>query len=161
MTLAQKNAALEKAQHIRLRRAEIKREIAAAGPKGTEMAADLILDPPVELESMRVAGLLQAIYRMGQDRAFRLVNRLGMSESRPIGKLTDRQREVLAEALKATAVQRPGMSGHRTNGFPVAHKLSVSTSIDWDLVERLRAAAAKNRRSVAEELRTLIQETYA
>lgn len=162
MTLAQSNAALEKAQHIRLWRAEIKRMIAAAGPEGAEKVAELLADPPVEIESMRVGDLLQAIYRVGRDRAIRLLNRSGISESRPVGALTDRQRDVLAEALKTNfVVQQPSRSGHRTNGYPTATKLSVSTSIDWDLVERLRTAAEKNNWSVAEELRNLIEETYA
>ncbi len=91
----QRLQALERANAVRLKRAELKRRIA----DGRVSAADVILDLPWEATSWPVGELLTSQRRWGSIRAHKLLAGLHISETRPAGDLTERQRRVLAAQL--------------------------------------------------------------
>jgi hypothetical protein len=86
--------ALERANKVRLARAELKRRVAT----GELEAAAVILECPWEAHSMAVADLLMSQRRWGASRCHKLLSQLQMSESKTVGSLTDRQRRTLASA---------------------------------------------------------------
>ena len=93
----QRMQALERANAVRLKRAELKRQIA----DGQVSAADVILDLPWEAASWPVGELLTSQRRWGSIRAHKLLAGLHISETRPAGALTERQRRVLAAQLRS------------------------------------------------------------
>jgi len=92
----QRLQALERANAVRLKRAELKRQIAG----GQLSAADVILDLPWEATSWPVGELLTSQRRWGSIRAHKLLAGLHISETRPVGELTERQRRVVAAQLR-------------------------------------------------------------
>ncbi|HXA53840.1 MAG TPA: hypothetical protein VNV37_03100 [Solirubrobacteraceae bacterium] len=84
--------ALERANKVRLARADLKRRVAT----GDLEVADVILECPWEAQSMTIADLLMSQRRWGESRCRKLLAQLQMSESKTIGSLTDRQRQTLA-----------------------------------------------------------------
>jgi hypothetical protein len=97
----QRMQALERANAVRLKRAQLKRSIA----DGQMSAADVVLDLPWEAESWSVGELLTSQRRWGSIRAHKLLAGLHISETRPVGRLTERQRCVLATQLRAHSSQ--------------------------------------------------------
>jgi hypothetical protein len=87
--------ALERANRVRLARAELKRAIA----RGDVEAADVIRDCPWETESMTLAELLTSQRRWGRTRARKFLLTLSLSENKRLGTLTSRQRALLANEL--------------------------------------------------------------
>ena len=96
----QRLRALERANEVRLARAELKRRIA----QGQVSAARIILDSPWEASSWAVADLLMSQRRWGSQRCRKFLTRSGISERKEIGKLTERQRRLLASGLMARSV---------------------------------------------------------
>lgn len=103
--------ALERANKVRLARAELKRAVAI----GEVDVADVILNCPWEAESMAVADLLMSQRRWGQTRCRKFLAQIPMSEKKTVGSMTDRQRNTLAamlwrargqEVLAARAIQQ-------------------------------------------------------
>lgn len=94
--------ALERANRVRLARAELKRKVA----EDELDVADVILDCPWEAESMAVADLLLSQRRWGQTRCRKLLAQIPMSEKKTIGSMTDRSRRVLAELLRSARSDR-------------------------------------------------------
>ena len=88
--------ALERANAVRLARADLKRRVAA----GEICAADVILGSPWEAESMTVSDLLTSQRRWGHTRCRRFLQGIPMSESKTIGTMTDRQRRAVASLLR-------------------------------------------------------------
>jgi hypothetical protein len=91
----QRLRALEKANEVRLARAELKRRIA----QGQVSAARIILDSPREACSWAVGDLLMSQRRWGSQRCRKFLARQQISERKEIGTLTDRQRRALAAEL--------------------------------------------------------------
>jgi hypothetical protein len=87
--------ALERANKVRLARAELKRRVAV----GEVDVAEVILDCPWEAHSMAVADLLMSQRRWGQTRCRKFLAQIPMSEKKTIGSMTDRQRRTLAAML--------------------------------------------------------------
>jgi hypothetical protein len=87
--------ALERANEVRLARADLKRRIA----DGQLRAADVILESPWEAESMAVADVLMSQRRWGRTRARRLLAGIQMSETKTLGSMTERQRRAVALAM--------------------------------------------------------------
>jgi hypothetical protein len=104
----QRLRALERANLIRLARAELKRRIA----EGQVSAADVILAPPLEAHTWAVGDLLVNQRRWGSTRCRKFLQRNRISETKLLRDLTDRQRALLADQLGA------------------------STSHEWELAER-------------------------
>jgi hypothetical protein len=90
--------ALERANKVRLARAELKRRVAS----GHTSVAEVILECPWEAESMAVADLLTSQRRWGQTRCRKFLSQLPMSEQKTVGSMTERQRRTLAAMLTAT-----------------------------------------------------------
>lgn len=96
--------ALEQANRVRLARAELKRQVAAA----ETTAADVVLDCPWQATSMELSDLLMSQRRWGRARCRRLLLSLGLPENKHIGTLTPRQRRALVGVLSAKAgLHRP------------------------------------------------------
>jgi len=87
--------ALERANEVRLARAELKRRVAI----GEMDAAEVILACPWEAESMAVADLLMSQRRWGQTRCRKFLAQIPMSEKKTIGSMTERQQRTLAAML--------------------------------------------------------------
>jgi hypothetical protein len=95
--------ALERANRVRLARAELKRQIAAEEIS----ASQVILDCPWEAASMSISDLLMCQRRWGRARCRRLLVSLGVPENKQIGTLTQRQRSALAAVLGAKVRSGP------------------------------------------------------
>lgn len=91
--------ALQRANEVRLARAELKRRVM----DGEVSAAEVILSSPWEVESMAVSELLMSQHRWGHTRARRFLAMIPMTETKTIGSLTERQRQSLADLLAAQA----------------------------------------------------------
>lgn len=92
----QRLRALERANEIRLARAELKRRIA----DGEVSVADVLLDPPQAAASWAVWDLLMSQRRWGTSRCRKFLWRNRITETKPVGALTERQRRLLAEQLE-------------------------------------------------------------
>jgi hypothetical protein len=89
--------ALERANRVRLARAELKRQIASEELP----ASEVILECPWQAASMSISDLLMCQRRWGRARCRRLLVSLGVPENKQIGTLTQRQRGALAAVLGA------------------------------------------------------------
>jgi hypothetical protein len=92
----QRLRALERANEVRLARAGLKRQIAV----GELSAAEVLLACPQEAMSWPVGDLLMSQRRWGTTRCHKFLLRNQIVETKPIGKLTDRQRRLLASSLE-------------------------------------------------------------
>jgi hypothetical protein len=91
--------ALERANLVRLARAELKRSIA----RGDADPSEVIRDCPWETESMTIAELLTSQRRWGRTRARKFLMPLSLNENKQLGTLTSRQRRLLATELSSRA----------------------------------------------------------
>jgi len=98
--------ALERANQVRLARAELKRKVATDEID----VADVILACPWEAHSMAVADLLMSQRRWGQTRCRKFLAQIPMSEKKTVGSMTDRQRRTLAAMLTSVERGRAGPS---------------------------------------------------
>jgi len=96
--------ALAHANRVRLARASLKRSILG----GQLAAVDVIRACPSEVETMTVGELLRSQRRWGRTRARKFLSSLALNENRELGRLTDRQRNVLAAELEAKGIAHPG-----------------------------------------------------
>lgn len=87
--------ALERANLVRLARAELKRAIA----RGDRDASEVVRDCPWETESMTISELLTSQRRWGRTRARKFLMPLSLNENKQLGTLTSRQRRLLAAEL--------------------------------------------------------------
>jgi hypothetical protein len=92
----QRLRALERANEIRLARAELKRRIA----DGDMSAAEVILTPPCEASSWAIGDLLMSQRRWGTTRCRKFLVRNQINETKAVGTLTERQRRLLADQLR-------------------------------------------------------------
>jgi hypothetical protein len=95
--------ALQRANAVRLARAELKRRVAV----GEISAAEVILDTPWQAESMTVSDLLTSQRRWGHTRCRKFLQCVPMSENKTVGSMTDRQRQALAHMLRASGASSP------------------------------------------------------
>ncbi len=96
--------ALAHANRVRLARASMKRSILG----GQLAAVDVIRGCPSEVETMTVGELLRSQRRWGRTRARKFLSSLALNENRELGRLTDRQRNILAAALEAKGIGHNG-----------------------------------------------------
>ena len=105
--------ALERANKVRLARADLKRRVAG----GDIGVAEVILDCPWEAESMAVADLLMSQRRWGQTRCRKFLAQIPMSEQKTVGSMTERQRRTLAAMLTVNGpatMPSPWLTARRT-----------------------------------------------
>jgi len=93
----QRMRALERANEIRLARAELKRRIA----DGEVSVVDVLLDVPDHAVNWAVADLLMSQRRWGESRCRKFLWRNRINETKNVGALTERQRRLLAEQLES------------------------------------------------------------
>ena len=112
--------ALERANAVRLARADLKRKVAAA-----ELSvAEVVLDAPWEAASMTVSDLLTSQRRWGTTRCRKFLQGIPMSETKTVGSMTQRQRAAVADQLAATVVaERTRAPRHTPVG--AAHPMPV------------------------------------
>jgi hypothetical protein len=91
----QRLRALERANAIRLARAELKRQIA----DGEVSVADVLIEVPPHASSWAVWDLLMSQRRWGASRCRKFLWRNRITETKQIGALTERQRRLLAAQL--------------------------------------------------------------
>lgn len=94
--------ALAHANRVRLARASLKRSVLA----GQLDVGQVIRKCPWEVETMTVGELLRSQRRWGRTRVRKFLTSLALNENRELGRLTERQRNVLASELEAKAVRR-------------------------------------------------------
>lgn len=87
--------ALQRANRVRLARAELKRRIA----DGELTAAEVILSSPWEASSMAIGDVLMSQRRWGSTRCRKFLATFHISEAKTVGSLTERQRTALATRL--------------------------------------------------------------
>ena len=105
--------ALQRANAVRLARAELKRKVAEGGVS----AAEVILSSPWEAESMSVSDLLTSQRRWGSTRCRKFLQCVPIPENKPIGTLTDRQRRALAQLLDGESCPRTDVAEERTESL--------------------------------------------
>lgn len=88
--------ALAEANRVRLARAALKRSIAA----GHVDTAFVVRECPWEVETMTVGELLRSQRRWGRTRSRKFLIALALNENRELGRLTLRQRSMLADELE-------------------------------------------------------------
>src|ERR1700739_1561951 len=103
----QRMRALERANEIRLARAELKRRIA----DGEMSAAQVILPPPREAGTWALGELLMSQRRWGGTRCRKFLSRFQINETKAVGALTDRQRRLLAAQLESCVSRELALVG--------------------------------------------------
>lgn len=92
--------ALARANEIRLARARIKAQVR----KGLLTIPQALTEDCVQ--TMSLFGLLRCQPRWGDNRTLTFLNQIPVSEIKPIGGLTDRQRQRITELLEAPTTKR-------------------------------------------------------
>lgn len=99
--------ALQRANKVRLARAELKRRISTR----EITVGDVVLGTPWEAASMTVADLLMSQKRWGRTRCKKFLSAIPLSETKTVGSLTERQRHAVAQALGEEPGQRDAGPG--------------------------------------------------
>jgi len=95
-SLVQRMDALQRANEIRTRRAQLKRDL-----KGGRVSIhDLLLDPPEYLETAKVFDMLLAVPKYGRVKVNKILVQCRISPSKTIGGLSERQRGELVSLLR-------------------------------------------------------------
>lgn len=87
--------ALQRANKVRLARADLKRRVG----DGAVTVDEVILTCPWEAASMTIAELLTSQRRWGTTRCSKFLAGIGMPETKTVGSMTERQRSVLAALI--------------------------------------------------------------
>ena len=95
-SLVQRMDALQRANQIRTRRAQLKRDLKA----GRVSIHDLLLDPPDYLETAKVFDMLLAVPKYGRVKVNKILVTCRISPSKTIGGLSERQRNELVSLLR-------------------------------------------------------------
>jgi hypothetical protein len=125
--------ALERANQVRLARAELKRRVAS----GEICVAEVILECPWEADSMAVSDLLMSQRRWGQTRCRKFLAQIPMSEQKTVGSMTERQRRTLAAMLAPSG--SPTMESPWLNSDAPGCSRLVSSQLGAATGSRMRA----------------------
>ena len=90
-SLDQRMEALKRANDIRVRRAQLKKDL----KDGRAQIEDILLSPPDWVETAKVFDMLMAVPKLGRVKAARLLNSCRISQSKTVGGLSERQRAEL------------------------------------------------------------------
>ena len=90
-SLDQRMEALQRANHIRVRRAQLKKDL----KDGKAQIETILLDPPDWVSTAKVFDMLMAVPKFGRVKAARLLNQCRISQSKTVGGLSERQRTEL------------------------------------------------------------------
>jgi hypothetical protein len=128
----QRMRALERANEVRLKRAWLKRQVA----DGAITAAAVILELPDEARNWSVGELLKSQRRWGSIRSHKLLAGLHISEKRPIGELTERQRRLIAERLAVHASRQLAVREQCDVEVPATPPVEVHRCLDAEVPVR-------------------------
>ncbi len=92
----QRMEALQRANAIRTRRAQLKRDLKS----GRASIHQLLLDPPEWVETAKVFDMLLAVPKYGRVKANKILQQCRISPSKTIGGLSERQRTELVAMLR-------------------------------------------------------------
>jgi hypothetical protein len=95
-SLNQRMDALQRANEIRTRRAQLKRDLKA----GRVSIHTLLLEPPEFLETAKVFDMLLAVPKYGRVKVGKILQQCRISPSKTIGGLSERQRTELVGLLR-------------------------------------------------------------
>ena len=87
-SLDQRMEALKRANDIRVRRAQLKKDL----KDGRVQIEGILLDPPEYVSTAKVFDMLMAVPKFGRVKAARLLNQCRISQSKTVGGLSERQR---------------------------------------------------------------------
>jgi len=88
--------ALQRANDVRVRRAQLKRDLKA----GHESIETILLDPPEWVETAKVFDMLLAVPKYGRVKVNKILAQCRISPSKTIGGLSQRQRTELVQLLR-------------------------------------------------------------
>jgi hypothetical protein len=95
-SLTQRLDALERANEVRTKRAQLKRNLKA----GRESIHALLMDPPSYIETAKVFDMLLAVPKYGRVKVNKVLTQCRISPSKTIGGLSQRQRDELVSLLR-------------------------------------------------------------
>ncbi len=95
-SLDQRMDALRRANEIRVRRAQLKKDL----KNGSARIEDILRNPPAYVETAKVFDMLMAVPKFGRVKAARFLNQCRISQSKTVGGLSDRQRAELVGLLR-------------------------------------------------------------
>ncbi len=95
-SLVQRMEALRRANDIRSRRAQLKRDLKA----GRQPIHESLLEPPEYLETAKVFDLLLAVPKYGRVKVNKILTQCRISPSKTIGGLSQRQRAELVALMR-------------------------------------------------------------
>ena len=95
-SLVQRMEALQRANDVRSRRAQLKRDLKA----GRQPIHQLLLQPPGYLETAKVFDLLLAVPKYGRVKVNKILSQCRISPSKTIGGLSERQRRELVALMR-------------------------------------------------------------
>ena len=90
-SLDQRREALQRANDIRVRRAQLKKDLKS----GDAQIEEILSDPPEYVSTAKVFDMLMAVPKFGRVKAARFLNTCRISQSKTVGGLSDRQRAEL------------------------------------------------------------------
>jgi hypothetical protein len=95
-SLTQRMEALQRANDVRSRRAQLKRDLKA----GRQQIHELLLHPPDYLQSAKVFDLLLAVPKYGRVKVNKILGHCRISPSKTLGGLSERQRGELVALMR-------------------------------------------------------------
>jgi hypothetical protein len=104
-SLDQRMEALKRANDIRVRRAQLKKDL----KDGRAQIEDVLLDPPDWVETAKVFDMLMAVPKLGRVKAARLLNSCRISQSKTVGGLSERQRAELVSLFNRDSRSRANL----------------------------------------------------
>ena len=90
-SLDQRMEALKRANDIRVRRAQLKKDLKS----GQARIQDILSNPPEFVSTAKVFDMLLAVPKFGRVKAARFLNQCRISQSKTVGGLSERQRAEL------------------------------------------------------------------
>ncbi len=96
-SLDQRMEALKRANDIRVRRAQLKKDL----KEGRVQIDEILLDPPDWVSTAKVFDMLMAVPKLGRVKAARLLNQCRISQSKTVGGLSERQRTELVNLFNS------------------------------------------------------------
>jgi len=90
-SLDQRMEALKRANDIRVRRAQLKKDLKT----GSANIDDVLRNPPDYVSTAKVFDILMAVPKFGRVKAARFLNQCRISQSKTVGGLSERQRAEL------------------------------------------------------------------
>ena len=94
-SLDQRMEALKRANDIRVKRAQLKKDLKS----GDVSIEEILREPPEYVSTAKVFDMLMAVPKFGRVKAARLLNQCRISQSKTVGGLSDRQRAEIVSLL--------------------------------------------------------------